>query len=136
MHRLLKRQIKQHLPEWEKLPQEVISFLEIIANTYQNYDNDIDHLEHILKVSSQELFVANKELNAVNKQNEAVINYKTQHLKKIQFTLESAEKIASFCAINLDLNTSSIELSPQFKLLFKDFSNPLDFDLNIFFKGI
>jgi PAS domain S-box-containing protein len=134
MHRLLKRQIKQHLPEWEKLPQEVISFLEIIANTYQNYDNDIDHLEHILKVSSQELFVANKELNAVNKQNEAVINYKTQHLKKIQFTLESAEKIASFCAINLDLNTSSIELSPQFKLLFKDFSNPLDFDLNVFLK--
>jgi PAS domain S-box-containing protein len=134
MHRLLKRQLKQHLPDWENLPKEVLSFFEIIENTYQNYDADLEHLEHILKVSSQELFIANKELNALNKENETLINYKTQHLKKIQFTLESAEKIASFCAINIDLNSSSIELSPQFKLFFNDYSNPVDFDLNIFLK--
>jgi GH35 family endo-1,4-beta-xylanase len=132
MHRLLKRQLKQHLPDWENLPKEVLSFFEIVENTYQNYDADLEHLEHILKVSSQELFIANKELNALNKENETLINYKTQHLKKIQFTLESAEKIASFCAINIDLNSSSIELSPQFKLFFNDYSNPVDFDLNIF----
>lgn len=135
MHRLLKRQLKQHLPNSEQLPEEVIKFLEVVDQAYKDYDSDIEHLEHILKVSSQELFIANKELNAINKQNEELINHKTLHLKKTQFTLESAEKIARFCAINANLTDGSVEFSAQFKTFFPEHATPSSFDLKLFFGG-
>jgi PAS domain S-box-containing protein len=135
MHRLLKRQLKQYLPNSEALPEEVIKFLEIVDQSYKDYDSDIEHLEHVLKVSSQELFIANKELNAINIQNEELIHHKTLHLKKTQFTLESAEKIARFCAINANLNDGSVEFSAQFKTFFPEHATPSSFDLKSFFGG-
>lgn len=133
MHRLLKRQLKQYLPNTEQLTEDVIKFLEVVEQAYNDYDSDVEHLEHILKVSSQELFITNKELNAINKQNEELINHKTFHLKKTQFTLESAEKIAGFCTINVNLNDGSVEFSAHFKSFFPEYYSIGSFDLKTFF---
>ena len=134
MHRLLKRQIKQHLSNYESLPIEVQSFIDVINKTYEDYDNDIEHLEHVLKVSSQELFASNKQLSIINKQNEDLIYQKTLSLKKNQFILESAEKVAGFCALSINLSNNQIELTSQFKLFFPNFSNSRGFDLKSFLK--
>ena len=132
MHRLLKRQIKQHFSNYDALTDEVKSFVELVGETYSEYDNDIAQVEHILKLSSQELFVANKELDAINKKNEDVINLRTKNLKKTQFTIESAEKIAGFCSISIHLVNGSIELSPQFRKIFPKYNGVASFDLKSF----
>ena len=59
LHRLLKRQIKKHLPGDCEIPPE---FLKAVNEAYLGFDNDLRHAEHILEISSQELFKANKEL--------------------------------------------------------------------------
>jgi PAS domain S-box-containing protein len=132
MHRLLKRQIKQHFSNYDTLTDEVKSFVELVGETYSEYDNDLAQVEHILKLSSHELFVANKELGAINKKNEDVINLRTKNLKKTQFTIESAEKIAGFCSISIHLINGSIELSPQFRRIFPKYNGLASFDLKSF----
>jgi len=52
MHRLLKRQIKQHFSNYDALTDEVKSFVELVGETYSEYDNDLAQVEHILKLSS------------------------------------------------------------------------------------
>lgn len=134
MHRLLKRQISQNLPSYESLPIEIQSFIDAINKTYEDYDKDIEHLEHVFKLSSQELIASNKQLSITNTQNEDIIFQKTLSLKKNEFILENAEKVAKFCAISINLNTNQIDLTSQFKLFFPKFSNSSEFDLKLFFK--
>ena len=134
MHRLLKRQISQNLPSYESLPIEIQSFIDAINKTYEDYDKDIEHLEHVFKLSSQELIASNKQLSIINTQNEDIIFQRTISLKKNQFILENAEKVAKFCAISINLNTNQIDLTSQFKLFFPKFSNSSEFDLKLFFK--
>lgn len=61
LHRLLKRQIKKHLPADSDIPAE---FLEAVNQAYQDFDADIKHTENILEISSQELFKANQDLKS------------------------------------------------------------------------
>ena len=67
-------------------------------------------------------------------ENEDIIFQRTISLKKNQFILENAEKVAKFCAISINLNTNQIDLTSQFKLFFPKFSNSSEFDLKLFFK--
>ena len=112
-HRLLKRQIKDHLGDLNNTPENLNRFLEAINLAYKDYDKDLAHVELILKESSQELFKANKELNLLNAQNEQIIEEKTKHLHKITYNLQNAEKIAGLGNFSLDLSTKKLELSEQ-----------------------
>ncbi len=134
MHRLLIRQISQNLPSYESLPIEIQSFIDAINKTYEDYDKDIEHLEHVFKLSSQELIASNKQLSVINTQNEDIIFQKTLSLKKNQFILESAEKVSGFCALSINLTSNQIEITSQFKFFFPKFSNTSEFDLKLFFK--
>lgn len=71
-HRLLKRQIKKHLPEGCQ-KDELIPFLNSINEAYFGFDRDIAQIENTLEQSSRELFVANQELrkNVESKEAEA-----------------------------------------------------------------
>ena len=71
-HRLLKRQIKKHLPEGCQ-KDELIPFLNSINEAYFGFDRDIAQIENTLEQSSRELFVANEELrkNVESKEAEA-----------------------------------------------------------------
>ncbi len=77
-HRLLKRQIKKlHLSEEQlKLLEPLLSD---VNKAYQDFDNDLSHLENIIEKSSQELFDANRQLrknvaSITNKLNRVVSN--------------------------------------------------------------
>lgn len=60
-HRLLKRQVKKHLPNTEFTP-ELERFIQAIDSAYSSFEEDLRHSEHILDQSSNELLKANEEL--------------------------------------------------------------------------
>ena len=112
-HRLLKRQIKDHLGDLESISPNMDKFLQAINLAYKDYDKDIEHVERILKQSSQELFKSNKELNFLNNQNEKIIEEKTSHLKKITHNLQNAEKLAGLGNFSWNIRSKKLELSEQ-----------------------
>ena len=112
-HRLLRRQIKDHLGDISAIHPNLEKFLQAINLAYKDYDKDIEHVERILKQSSQELFKSNKELNFLNSQNEKIIEEKTSHLKKITFNLQNAEKLAGLGNFSWNIKSKKLELSEQ-----------------------
>ena len=60
-HRLLHRQLKK-IALNEKTHKEIEPFLEQINSAYSAFDNDLYQAETVLEKSSQELFLANKQL--------------------------------------------------------------------------
>lgn len=134
-HRLLKRQLKECFGDKENIPEQLDNFLELINDSYKSYDKDLEQLEHILKLSSQELFKANKELNFINNDNEKVIEQKTNSLSKTTFILENAEKIAGLSTLSFNFSTKTIEFSSEFANTFSAYLNTEPFDLQSFFKN-
>lgn len=65
MHRLLKRQLKRHLPNSDKIPEELLSFVQAVNEAYWQNDEDRNIVERALELSSQELNQANSEMRAV-----------------------------------------------------------------------
>lgn len=60
-HRLLKRQLKK--ADLDELTiNDMSKFLQNVDIAYKNFDEDVNHIENILELSSNELFVANKKL--------------------------------------------------------------------------
>jgi len=62
LHRLLRRQIKRHLPKGENIPEEWREFIEAVNNAYHQFDDDREMLERSLDLSSQELLQVNADL--------------------------------------------------------------------------
>ena len=134
-HRLLKRQLKECFGDKENIPEQLDKFLNLINDSYKSYDIDLEHLEHILKVSSQELFKANKELSYINKDNEKVIEQKTNSLRKTAFILENAEKLAGLSTISFNFSQKTTEFSSQFLETFAGYVNTEKPDFESFFKN-
>ena len=114
LHRLLKRQIKEHNVNPEELPENVRHFLNSVNSAYIDFDKDLEHTEHILKESSQELFKKNKELNILNSEQEKIIESKTLDLIGITNNLQNAEKIAGLGNFSLDISSGDVVLSKHF----------------------
>ena len=138
-HRLLRRQIKAHFGGLEQVPPSLMEFFKNVNSSYKDFDKDLEHVEHILKVSSQELFKANKELNLLNEQNEKIIQEKAQHLQKITYSLQSAEKIASLGNFSLTLKDRKVETSRQLEEMFQlknsEINNELSRFISVFTDG-
>ena len=117
LHRLLKRQIKQHFGNLDQVPQGIEDFLKSVNEAYTDYDKDLSHTENILKISSQELFKANKELKGINDSNQRIIEEKTRDLKRITHNLQSAEKIALLGNLSVNLQSNQLEISEQLREL-------------------
>ena len=69
LHRLLKRQIKDCFGDTDSIPEGLEKFIESVDVAYKDFDKDFDHAEHILKLSSQELYKVNNELKTINAKN-------------------------------------------------------------------
>ena len=61
LQRLLKRQLKKANLD-ENIQKQIAPFLEQVNEAYKAFDSDYNHLENILEISSQELFLANQQL--------------------------------------------------------------------------
>jgi PAS domain S-box-containing protein len=118
-HRLLRRQIKDHLGQLEVISKaDLEAFLEVINSAYKDYDQDIAHIENILSQSSHELFKKNKELNKVNSNLSITIDKKTAHLTKASYNLKNAEKIAKLGNFTWEIQSRQLELSDQLISMF------------------
>ncbi len=114
VHRLLKRQLKEHIGNVDELPENIKQFINAVNMAYRDYDHDLQHTEHILKESSQELFKKNKELNELNAQQEKIISEKTKDLINITNNLQNAEKIAGLGNFSWNINSGEVLLSAHF----------------------
>ncbi|GMN06221.1 ATP-binding protein [Croceitalea sp. MTPC5] len=63
MHSLLERQIKKYLPKDLQNHKGLDVFFESIANSYSDYDDKLEMIQHATSLSSKELYEANKRLN-------------------------------------------------------------------------
>ena len=55
LNKLLLRQIKRHFGTVEPLPEGLLSFIQDINNTYENFEEDSHLLQNSIEISSQEL---------------------------------------------------------------------------------
>lgn len=114
LHRLLKRQLKEHSLNTDELPENIRQFLDAVNSAYKDFEKDLEHTEHILKESSQELFKKNKELNQLNTEQEKIIEEKTRDLIGITRNLQNAEKIAGLGNFSWDITSGEVLLSKHF----------------------
>ena len=113
-HRLLKRQIKEHFGGLDKVPDNLVPFLNAVNLSYGDFDKDLEHVERILRISSQELFKSNKELNSLNEKNEQIIKEKTTNLQRATHALQSAEKISNLGNFSWHIKSGNLDVSEQF----------------------
>lgn len=92
MNTLLKRQLQKFLPGADLAPME--KFLQAVSNSYDRYEDQIDLLQHSMKISSDELFEANEKLR-----NEAVV------LKELNNDLNSVLFSMKLAAANPEANS-------------------------------
>lgn len=121
-HRLLRRQILTHFGEGHKSSPELESFLDAINEAYRDFDKDLDHAERILKESSSELFLKNKELNALNNSMAQTIAEQTADIQRIAFNLQKAEHIAGMGNFSWNPTTGELELSAQLKEICSEYN--------------
>lgn len=95
-HRLLRRQIKKHLPEGFDTEQ-IQDFLLSINEAYQDFNDDMDKLELTLELSSQELFRVNEELRKN-------IARKTAEAEQLNTRIESIVNSVQEVIFQTDLN--------------------------------
>jgi PAS domain S-box-containing protein len=131
-NRLLKRQIKIHFGDGNDIPQNILKFIADVNATYKDYDRNLDHLEHVLNMSSDELIKVNDELKLLNTKNEQIIEEKTAKLKSASYNLQNAEKIAGLGNFSWDVSTNKLELSQQMLEICQLDSFDLNFDLDNF----
>ena len=129
-HRLLRRQIKNHFGNINVIPENFEQFINTIDLAYKDYDKDLNHVERILKESSDELIKLNKELKKLNIQNEKVIDEKTSDLLRTTYNLEYAEKISKLGHFNLLGVEKKLVLSKELTSMIG--SNKNEYDKNNF----
>ncbi len=74
MNPLLKRQIRKYLPEDLRERKDINNFLNAINDSYDNLDEQFSMNQRAMKISSDELFEANRLLREETEQQQALLN--------------------------------------------------------------
>jgi light-regulated signal transduction histidine kinase (bacteriophytochrome) len=85
MNSLLKRQIRKHLTEDLKTNKDLVPFLDAVAWSYTNYDEQLVMLQRAMTISSEELFNANQQLRSEAKAQKEVINKLKHVIETLKF---------------------------------------------------
>lgn len=100
MNSLLKRQIRKHLSEELKNSKDLEQFLNAVNRSYNNFDEQSAMIQRAMSISSDELFTANRKLQAEAKEQKELID----KLKDVINTLK-------FYNLNEDEKADAVELS-------------------------
>jgi light-regulated signal transduction histidine kinase (bacteriophytochrome) len=93
-HKLLQRQLKKHLGEFQNDPR-LTAFLKAVGESYEHFDRDRQLLERSMNISSEELREANKSIsNEINKQQLAIIQL-IESLENLNIDIEDNKDITS-----------------------------------------
>ncbi|AOW20496.1 sensor histidine kinase [Urechidicola croceus] len=85
MNSLLKRQIRKYLSDQLKPECDMESFLEAVSKSYDNFDDQFEMIQRSMRISSQELFEANKQLKLDAARQENVISKLKQVIDTLEF---------------------------------------------------
>ncbi|MFX0558256.1 sensor histidine kinase [Maribacter sp. CXY002] len=88
MSSLLDRQIRKYLPEHLKDSPEMDQFLEAVGKSYRNYDDKLTMIQRATKISSDELYNANRELEAEAQRQKKVLSSLEEAVKSLNSNLE------------------------------------------------
>lgn len=93
MNKILDRQIKKEFGDVDKIPEKLKSFLDVINDSYNNFDKDIALLGRSLDISSKELTEANKDLRKENQKAEIIVKERTLDLETRVREIEKLNKV-------------------------------------------
>ncbi|MEA3446727.1 MAG: ATP-binding protein [Bacteroidota bacterium] len=106
MHRLLRRQIRKYLSEYQSEDKNLFPFINAVDQAYQNSQASYEHLERILELSSKESFSELSNFkNAINASTMVVI---TDHKGIIQFANENFLQLSGYAKEEIIGKTHSI----------------------------
>jgi light-regulated signal transduction histidine kinase (bacteriophytochrome) len=104
MNSLLKRQIRKHLGKDLENDPKFTEFINVVNQSYDNFDDSFEMLQRAMSISSDELFSANKQLRQeANTQKEVITK-----LKSVFDTLKFYNLSSENQSDNLELDGSKI----------------------------
>ncbi len=92
MHRILQRQIKRLMGEAALIPPKWVAFLDVISDTYFDFDKDYQLLSRSLELSSKEFSENNRLLLEAKTGIEKIVQERTLELENIKKVLEEKNK--------------------------------------------
>jgi light-regulated signal transduction histidine kinase (bacteriophytochrome) len=104
MNSLLKRQIRKYLSKEQALSKDMTAFLDAINRSYANFDEQYIMQQRAMSISSEELFIANKQLKQEAIAQKEVID----KLKHVIETLKFYELPENKSLENVDLDGSKL----------------------------
>ncbi len=92
MHRILQRQIKRLMGEMVDIPPKWATFLDVVSDTYFDFDKDYQLLSRSLELSSKEFSENNRLLLEAKTGIEKIVQQRTLELENIKKVLEEKNK--------------------------------------------
>jgi len=92
MNPLLKRQIRKYLPEELKGSADLQVFLKAVGDSYDNLDDQFKMTQRAMKISSDELFEANRSLQLETEQQRSLLTKLQKVINAVQPVDNSEEK--------------------------------------------
>ena len=92
MNKLVLRQIKKVFGDVSKVPQGLSTFLQIISNTYDGFDQDRELTVRSLELSSQELLEANQKIRIESERQKSILSALRTATEILQPTTASAKE--------------------------------------------
>lgn len=84
MNRLLQRQIRKYLEDTASLSSNQLEFLKAVERSYENYEEQLEILHKTIVVSSEELFEANRKLEAEAVQQRKLIKSLNETIRSLR----------------------------------------------------
>lgn len=91
MNSLLKRQIRKFLSAKLKENNDLEAFLNAIDLSYDNFDNQFNMIQRAMKISSEELFEANRKLQRETKEQKELIDKLKNVINRLKFFDNNSE---------------------------------------------
>lgn len=91
MNSLLKRQIRKFLSETLKKNKDLEAFLNAIDLSYNNFDDQFSMIQRAMKISSEELFEANRKLQRETKEQKELIDKLKNVINRLKFFDSNSE---------------------------------------------
>ncbi len=105
-HKVLERQLRKSFGKGATIPPEFVALLQVVSDTYKQYEEDRQLIEHTMDISSQELTATNQELL----ERKVALQIAYEQLQAAQEQLEETERVVK---MSKDLKAAYILLENQ-----------------------